>query len=274
MSIVRFGGGPQADPDDEKARTTDALCKEWRRRLDDPNFTSQLPPGAKQRLLADVSKLSFDLAVYRGELLKAQKRQMSPLGALGTTSTMTGGGVDPSAAITALIALTTLAIAVVVVAQNPGVFNMGRVLETSLGNLQTTSQDVLTAITPVPLDFSPNLPPQLLSRLIAEGIIVGTGVAMAMSIQKVRDHIERIFGAVNAINAIGQKRCAAQIAAVVALATSLGALLNRLEQIMKDGGDKGSILIQIIDLLKKLFDAEDAMEQCLATPGSSGLRAG
>jgi hypothetical protein len=265
--LLRGGGSPSADVDDEKARRADALQLQLRKMLADEAFVSQLPNGVKDRLEAELSQLSFQLAIYRGELLKLQlqrRRRQSggmPLALAGTTTFPPTG--TPADLFLAIAAFAVLTIAIVVTTTSPVIVLVGRKLEAAIKNIQTTSEGVASVMTPVPLDFSPSLSAELFQQWISSGLLVQSGATLALNIDKIKKRIDDVFGAINRIPALNRPRCEDEIAAVVALLNKLSGLVKDLEQGALNGLPTGAIVRQVIQTLKDIDEALEALNQCL-----------
>jgi hypothetical protein len=215
-----------------------------------------------------VNGVWFALAVYRGELAKEKRRGAGPLQAVMGTSTTMGGSSSgtPSGAVIALAALAAAAIAVVVVAVSKAIVAVGQRLEEKLSNLKTTSESAGRVMNPVELDSSVAMDQATLDRLVKAGVIVA-GAVMAIIIQGLKDELDGIFGIINAIGAAGQRACAQEIAAAVALANALAELIKELEQAVLDGKNTGALARRALDLLLKIEDAMSSLEACLKGAG-------
>ncbi|HUD65796.1 MAG TPA: hypothetical protein VMQ17_14505 [Candidatus Sulfotelmatobacter sp.] len=203
MSVI---GGSQSSTvyDDDKAIYADAACQSAFKLLNDPVLAAKLPAAQRASLKAAADKALFDLAVYRGELSKQQRRRTGPPLALANTQTM-GGPVNPFALVAAAAALAALAIAAVAVV--PAASQMARSsLDRSLTDLRDESTAAQNAV-PRPLVGSPNIPQGALDELVAQGILILSASVISIDFTTFRIKVVRMMQGIDNLMTQNKNDC-------------------------------------------------------------------
>jgi hypothetical protein len=169
MAVSPWGSRTGTVQDDDKAIFADAACQSAFKLLNDPALVKNVPAAQRASLQAAANKAWFDLAVYRGELAKQQRRTSGPPAALATTQTM-GQPMNPFAILVSIAALTAMAIGASVL-----VSASAQIARSSLDRSLSTLRDESTAaqdVVPRPLTGSPNIPQGALDELVTQGILI------------------------------------------------------------------------------------------------------
>ena len=168
MAVVQ-GSQTSTVFDDDKAIYADAACQTAFKLLNDPVLAANLPAAQRASLKAAADKAWFDLAVYRGELAKQQRRRTGQPLALANTQTM-GGPANPFVLLVAAASLAALAMTAVALV--PATSQLARSsLDRSLTDLRDESTEA-EQVVPRPLAGSPNIPQGALDELIRQGILI------------------------------------------------------------------------------------------------------
>lgn len=212
MAVLFLGKSPQRDAgDDEKASKADDACKAVSDLVRSPGFLAKATPDQRARLQAALNRATFDLAVYRGELLKQQRNQAPLPPVLANTTTM-GPIPNPAAALVAIVALCMAAIAAMVVVSTPREQSVASQLERSLNDLRSLAEQIQRSLpaagATIPLDSSPALPLDAFNLLKSTGILTGAGTAMAVDTSKIEELVTTTVDQVEAnVNPQARMRC-------------------------------------------------------------------
>jgi len=190
--------------DDDKAAYADAACQSAFKLLNDPVLSAALPAAQRASLKAAADKAWYDLAVYRGELAKQQRRRTGPPIALANTQTM-GAGANPFSALVAAAAFAVMAIAAIALV--PAASQMSRSsLDRSLSDLRDETTAAQQAV-PRPLVGSPNIPQGALDELIRQGILIMASNVISIDFTTLKKKIAQTMQGIDSLMTQNKNDC-------------------------------------------------------------------
>jgi hypothetical protein len=255
MAVI---GGSQTSVvyDDDKATYADAAYQSATKLLNDPALAAKLPAQERADLKAATDKVWYDLAVYRGELSKQQRRRTGPPLALATTQTMGGTG-NPFGVLAAAAALCILALAAPALVGAAS--QMARsALDRSLSNLRDESTSAQQVV-PRPLVGSPNIPQGALDELVAQGIFILQASVISIDFSTLRTKMVQMMQGIDNLMSQNKNDCDDFYKTARDLAMQILTILQ--------AGMTDQDVFRVTNLVVKWMKAVNDLFDCLSIPG-------
>jgi hypothetical protein len=260
----------------DKAARAEAVIAEGFRQLRNPLFQKLVRASLRSQYEDDLQKLFIDLDAYNREVTKVQGASRSPGGivAAGTAitagETVTAGGAripaPPVVAIGIIIGLCARALADRITVATSREAATATQLEISLQQVRTTAQTISQTLlppppsSPLPLPFTPDLPPQGLELLRRLGVLGGVASALFIVQSKILQAVEAISEWAANLTAAQKRHCSDQYLK----------LLRIMAEITTKMATGSASAEEVLRLVTDLLDALEALCRCLGVPNPFG----
>jgi hypothetical protein len=263
MSVPPWGRSNATVYDDVKATQADAACTAAFKLLNDPQLSGKLSPEARAKLKAAADKAWFDLAVYRGELSKQQRRSVGgPPVALASTQAMTQGGGTPFGVLIGITILAGAALGAIAAGLSQMAERARFSLDASLTGLRDQSNEAIQTV-PRPLTQSPGIPKPIFDELVRLGILLSESTVISIDFSTLRKKIVEIMKGIEDLMKQNKNPCNDLYVIVRNLALLIFSLLDTLPANDNDGG---KAVIRITNEFVKWMKAVNDLFDCFELP--------